>query len=1450
MKGDFTRSTFKPEKHYSSVRMQQGRVQLDADWNEQMDINSYRIEKETSDIISQCGVPEKGGGFKIESDEINLESNTAISYLTISEGSIYVEGILCENLNKIKITEQDDLPNYTLPTDDGIYVAYLDVWQRHITAIEDPQIREVALGGPDTATRTKNVWQVRLEKLENQKKLVRDGKINCDAVTSLWNKIIKGSNGELAAFTKQETPTNYPCDISASAGYRRLENQLYRVEIHNGEDIKNSGDINNVPAHVTFKWSRDNGSVVFAIDEFITDSNNSPTNEVKVKQLGKDKTLSVGNWVEVLDDVMELNGKSGELVHITDISEQTIKLSTAVPISDMKYHPRIRLWDMINGAISIVPPQGFDSIELDEDGIYVRFSGTSFKAGDYWLIPARTATENTQETGKIEWPLDENEQPKAMPSDGIKHHYCFLALVQRTSVGKNIEWEISDCRKRFPSLTEMTNLFHICGNGQEAMPSEELPVPLQVGVSNGKWPVEGALVQFEIIKGDGRLDAADPVSTDPLIVKTNGEGVAECKWILGIMDQHNPSIPPPQLVEARLLDACHKKVSTPPIRFNANLSVAGRVAYSIPDCTTSYDTCNVVGTSYKYWSAEQYPVIELFGEKNVPLLTNKDPIWKSHVNKFAKLILDSNDEHTLRTNDSIDIGSGFVLSAKNIDFKAKKVRLEFTKDGESIGEEFNLRSGPVTWAYKRDEVAGENDVNVFMINITNVFQQIGKVHISFTLDSDVKYTLRIGGSIDIGGGLAMAAKQIDVEGDKVWLEITKDGKFVEDEVVDLSSGPVTWKADKVDVKVNVTDVFQGQVDSLVVLTLDSDTKYSLRIGDPINIGGSLTLAAKQIDIEGDKVWLEITKNGELVEDEIVDLTSIPTTWNPDNVDVKVNVTDVFPGQMESFVKVSGLWLIDYTDPTTLELDDKIGDFVLAEIVNGVDESNLGGLIFKSTASPDDVSSTVKDLFKEISSWPPINNEGNISLKDVFDTFLCNFNAAHLPLKKIDLCRALNNESVKSVQDALNVLCGGTGKDVWRNGCCVFVSNVKELETAVDKLKDGDTICLLAGEYPVKTLDIEEKKDIVIRGCNLASKFIGNIKITNCQNVVIENLDISGDVGVRGENYRSEYIVLKNLNISGNVLAHTVNNFSLTASEILLVKDQTVKMINCSGVTIESNIFVNEVENGLVFEGLSDLKIRKNSISINLLSRATTGSFLGIHIIESADVDITDNLIRTLIERRSPSDEKIKEINAMITGIQLGQKKEVEGYVSVVNNKINAVNGPSLMIQSNGPVRVHRNDFKSIFQVLSKTNQENSTNSIINIVSARNHIIFTDNHCDSHSHAFSEKGEINLICLQSLDSIFSNNRCTFISVEEPDKEKVFLNHVHLDILPKSDFVANVIGNRCSESTQKETGLVPMKGDNIYSIYANQSNDENVSAILLGNITTNQISPKPRDLNLQQ
>src|SRR5882672_1575129 len=93
MASDISRKLFKKENHYSGVINQQGRVTLDADLNEQLDIQLYRTHTETIDVIGYSGVPKKNGGFLIK--VVNGVG------LTIASGRIYVGGLLCELEGKL-----------------------------------------------------------------------------------------------------------------------------------------------------------------------------------------------------------------------------------------------------------------------------------------------------------------------------------------------------------------------------------------------------------------------------------------------------------------------------------------------------------------------------------------------------------------------------------------------------------------------------------------------------------------------------------------------------------------------------------------------------------------------------------------------------------------------------------------------------------------------------------------------------------------------------------------------------------------------------------------------------------------------------------------------------------------------------------------------------------------------------------------------------------------------------------------------------------------------------------------------------------------------------------------------------------------------------------------------------------------------------------------------------
>lgn len=563
MKGDTTRSTFRSRKHYRGVRMQQGRVQLDADWNEQNDIVNHRVETEAADVVGRCGAPMHDPGFHVvaSANDLTAEEKALAENqnppalgpgdLLISGGRYYVDGILCENEQILSYTKQPDFPDAKAVTTAGTYLAYLDVWQRHITALEDPQIREVALGGPDTATRSKTVWQVRLHQA---------GDINlsatCSSDLNSWNAEIAAGTGKLAAQAAADAQSKDPCIVAPGAGYRRLENQHYRVEVHDSESL----------GKATFKWSRDNGSIV-------TKWESKSSDNLTVSSIGRDKVLSFasGQWVELLDDTCELLGKPGTLVQLTKAEGNilTIKPATAtgpVDIGSFPSNPKVRRWDMA----ALLKPANTNWIDL-EDGVQVHFTNGTYKTGDYWLIPARTATAD------VEWPKDPaTKTPVAALPHGIGHHYCRLAMLKFDGT----KWtSITDCRDIFPPLTELTSFFYVGGDGQEAMPDLTQPnlltplaQPLEVGVANGEWPVSGATVRFTVVVGNGKLQGG----VTQVKVVTGADGIASCAWSLG-------SSPQSQRVTAELLNDLGNPINVP-IHFSANLSVADQVAYDPKQC--------------------------------------------------------------------------------------------------------------------------------------------------------------------------------------------------------------------------------------------------------------------------------------------------------------------------------------------------------------------------------------------------------------------------------------------------------------------------------------------------------------------------------------------------------------------------------------------------------------------------------------------------------------------------------------------------------------------------------------------------------------------------------------------------------------------------------------------------------------------------------------------------
>ncbi|HYU71230.1 MAG TPA: DUF6519 domain-containing protein [Ktedonobacteraceae bacterium] len=502
-KTDITRDSFNitnilkastQKRNFSRVLKQQGRVDLDADWNELVDILLYQQRTALTDIIGPHAGPADAVGFAI----IDVGKPYTVG---IGKGRYYVDGMLCDHF----ADDSCSIPEGERAEVDGNGEAhtlvYLDVWEREVTSLEDDAIRESALGGPDTATRAEVVFQVRFGDVS---KLTKEPPTRENA-GQFWTDLLRiwslREYGQLTARTDPTVTSTDPCVTPPSSTYRGLENQLYRVEIHRSgtaypdppaggqrgssnrpsssgsaskDSTQQTGDTGQI--HATFKWSRENGSVAFlVVDDSLSISDNIIT--VTLKNLGPDDSrysLQIGNWVELIDLSLVPNEVPGPLFQVETVNNATMEVTltiakgqTAPAESDLNGPFLLRRWDYKAGdpedtanndrPITIANDGAAMLIENHwltlEMGVQIAFTQernkkdpTYYRAGDYWLIPARIGT------GELEWPFTidtrEQRQPDPLPPHGIVHHYAPLAQVTFNKDGGIVKADITELRRK------------------------------------------------------------------------------------------------------------------------------------------------------------------------------------------------------------------------------------------------------------------------------------------------------------------------------------------------------------------------------------------------------------------------------------------------------------------------------------------------------------------------------------------------------------------------------------------------------------------------------------------------------------------------------------------------------------------------------------------------------------------------------------------------------------------------------------------------------------------------------------------------------------------------------------------------------------------------------------------------------------------------------------------
>ena len=529
---DLSRIRSNPLLDFAGVELKQGGVLLDADFNEFVALVDRRLRATASDILGRSTVSfTTPDAFKI----------TAVAGgLSIGKGRLYVDGLLAENhgaesadpadaakklfdplmaevnfADPIAYSNQPYLPGPPALPAAGRHLVYLDVWEREVTHLERPGLVEPAVG-VETSSRMQIMWQVRV--LEPDA-----GNADCgspDDDLAGWAALTAASTGRLTTGIFDVPPEDDPCELPPTGGYRGLENQTYRVEVH---------DPGQPGGKATFKWSRENASVGSRVASVISST------ELELQTLGRDDVLrfNSGDWVEIIDDVRELSQRCGEMRRITvNEAARHITFTAALPAemipstfpnSDFprERNLRVRRWDQrhkvlqtgaggttsvfqdldATGSAGVIKVPAAGTTLLLDNGVTVNFASTGAeRAGDFWVFAARTADASVE--------LLANEPPR-----GIHHHYARLGI-----------WDVAadavtDCRTPRPP----GGAGHDCGCTECVTPQSH---------ASGQFTIQAAVDRVRdtggsICLGVGHYQLDKPVQLNGArAIRIRGQGAA------------------------------------------------------------------------------------------------------------------------------------------------------------------------------------------------------------------------------------------------------------------------------------------------------------------------------------------------------------------------------------------------------------------------------------------------------------------------------------------------------------------------------------------------------------------------------------------------------------------------------------------------------------------------------------------------------------------------------------------------------------------------------------------------------------------------------------------------------------------------------------------------------------------------------------------------------------
>ena len=288
-------------------------------------------------------------------------------------------------------------------------------------------------------------------------------------------------------------------------------------------------------------------------------------------------------------------------------------------------------------------------------------------------------------------------------------------------------------------------------------------------------------------------------------------------------------------------------------------------------------------------------------------LATVNSIWQVSENDPSHVINNSSKDIIISTSKPLELAEGYQLAIKTIDVNGNKVWFWLTNYGEVVDSAVisphNAENGTFIFS---DDIGRAKNLKLIDIHFKNAFRgantdlatidriwQASETNLSNVINNSSKNIIIFPKNpLKLNEGYELSVESIDVGGNKVYVELSKKGLKVDSAVIippKVDNETFIYRENAGGAKnlevidIHFKNVFRGA--DAILATVDSIWQVSendpshvinnsskdiiISPDNPLRLEESYELTVKNVDVDGNKVYVELNKNGQAVNSAVI-----------------------------------------------------------------------------------------------------------------------------------------------------------------------------------------------------------------------------------------------------------------------------------------------------------------------------------------------------------------------------------------------------------------------------------------------------------------------------------------------------------------------------------------------------------------------------------------------------